>query len=61
MLSRSMWTLYALAVLAVLFRFLARSQMMGGVGFGGDDWVMLASLAPLTLYVGVLGHGESDT
>lgn len=57
MLSSSIWTLFALAVLAVMLRFVARSQKFGGVGYGWEDWVVLACLVPLLLYDVLLGLG----
>lgn len=58
MLLRSIWTLFAVAVFAVVLRFIARSQKFGGVGFGREDWVALTCLAPLTLYDVLLDMGK---
>lgn len=46
----SIWTLFALALSAVALRFIARSAISGGVGYGMDDWTILSCLAALLLY-----------
>lgn len=59
MLCNSMWTFLAIAILAVVLRLMARSQTMGGIGFGADDWVILTCLLPLIVYDVLLSYGRS--
>jgi hypothetical protein len=41
---RVQWALFALAVVAVAFRFLARLPALDGVGYGYDDWAILGCI-----------------
>lgn len=39
------WSLFAISITFVALRFLSRSKMMEGPGFGADDWTILVVLA----------------
>ena len=41
------WTLFSVAVMAVVLRLLARANMLGGEGLWWDDWTILLCLALL--------------
>ena len=57
------WSFYALAALAVAFRFLARLILLPGKGgnFWWDDWMMLFTFVLLTVYQALLATSKSPS
>ncbi|KAI7365937.1 hypothetical protein KC354_g4528 [Hortaea werneckii] len=52
--SRATWPLFGIALFSVIFRFLARSRLLEGPGFGWDDWTILIALGLLVAASGLL-------
>lgn len=46
---RVTWVLFALAIVFVAARFVARPQRMKGSGYGTDDWTILVCVALLVV------------
>lgn len=51
---RATWPLFGIALFSVIFRFLARSRLLEGPGFGWDDWTILIALGLLVAASGLL-------
>ncbi|RMY70375.1 hypothetical protein D0863_05817 [Hortaea werneckii] len=51
---RAIWPLFGIALFSVIFRFLARSRLLKGPGFGWDDWTILIALGLLVAASGLL-------
>ncbi|KAI7210535.1 hypothetical protein KC333_g8179 [Hortaea werneckii] len=51
---RAIWPLFGIALFSVIFRFLARSRLPEGPGFGWDDWTILIALGLLVAASGLL-------
>lgn len=51
---RATWPLFGIALFSVIFRFLARSRLLEGPGFGWDDWTILIALGVLVAASGLL-------
>jgi hypothetical protein len=54
------WTLFALAILFVAARFLARPERLKGSGYGTDDWTIL-SCVMLLLPINALSQSMTNT
>lgn len=55
------WPFFGLAILAVAFRFWARTRRMDGAGLGLDDWTILGSLVLLTAGNAILDQSKHAT
>ncbi|RMZ30021.1 hypothetical protein D0859_05884 [Hortaea werneckii] len=58
---RATWPLFGIAVFCVIFRFLARSSLFEGPGFGWDDWTILIGLGLLVAASGLLDQSRYTT
>ena len=53
------WALFGVSVLAIAFRFLARSPISDGPGYGRDDYTMLLVLALLVPHEAMVALSDS--